>query len=162
MLEADEAFRLGVREQAAQPLVVAEDVEHTHRLRVDAELGPGENLQRLLEGAEPPGRAMKPSASEAMVALRSCMLSTRRISLTPGCASSRVASGRGMTPITSPPSASTASARAPINPTEPPPYTSPSCRSTSVRPRRRAASTYSGRVPGLDPQNTQTRFTAPA
>ncbi len=100
----------------------------------------------------PPGSATKPSASEAMVALRSCMLSTRRISLSPGWASSRGGQRArdDANHLTARPS-STASARAPIKPTEPPPYTSPSCRSTSVRPRSRAASTYSVARPGIGP-----------
>jgi len=42
----------------------------------------------------------------------------------------------------------------PIRPIEPPPYTRPSPRSTSARPSWRAAPPYSGRPPGLDPQNT--------
>ena len=42
-----------VGEQAPEPLPVSLDVEHAHGLGVNAELGPGEHLERLFEGAEP-------------------------------------------------------------------------------------------------------------
>ena len=67
-----------------------------------------------------------------------------------------------MTPTTSPPSASAASATSVMRPVPPPPYTSPIPRRASVRPIRRAASAYSGLVPDDEPQNTHTRFMRPS
>ena len=61
----------------------------------------------------------------------------------------------GMTPVTSPPARRTASASSPISPTRAPPYTSRMPRRARAVPRCRAAAAYSGRTPGLDPQNTQ-------
>jgi hypothetical protein len=63
-----------------------------------------------------------------------------------------------MTPVASPPALSTASAMMPINPTFPPPYTSPRFLRTNPAPISSAAARYSGRLPGLEPQNTQIRF----
>jgi len=104
-----------------QAIPVAGGVERGHRLGVDAELGPREDLEGLLERAEAAGQREEPSASAAMVALRSCMLSTNFSSVRPVWASSRLASGRGITPMTSTPAAMAASARIPMMPTEPPP-----------------------------------------
>src|SRR4051812_12913507 len=67
-----------------------------------------------------------------------------------------------MTPTTSPPAASTASAMTPMSPTRPPPYTRPSLRAASSRPSSLAASANLGSFPSFDPQKTQTRFTGPS
>src|ERR1700719_2813582 len=65
-----------------------------------------------------------------------------------------------MTPITLPPAASAASATTPMSPTCPPPYTRVRPEPASRRPRLSAAAAKAGAAPGLDPQKTQTLFTA--
>src|SRR3954469_15502212 len=62
---------------------------------------------------------MKASDSSAISALRSCMESTTRSSLSAGWATSRSTSACGMTPMTRPPASSAASARAPAAPPAP-------------------------------------------
>ena len=64
---------------------------------------------------------MNASDSSAISALRSCMEPTTRMSVTSRWAISLSTSARGITPMISPPSASTASASTPISPTPPPP-----------------------------------------
>src|SRR6185437_9316507 len=59
--------------------------------------------------------------------------------------------------MTSPPAAIAVLATAAIKPVFPPPYTTPIFRATRILAICRAASTYSSRAPGLDPQNTQMR-----
>ena len=105
----------------------------------------------------PPGSATKASANAAMRALRSCIVSTTCSAVSPGWAISRATRLWGITPITSPPAASAASATAPISPTLAPPYTTPTPRAASARPRACAASRYAGRAPSREPQNTPNR-----
>ena len=52
VLGADEAFPDGVPEEREEPRPVALDVDQAHGLPVDAELGPREDLEDLLERAE--------------------------------------------------------------------------------------------------------------
>ena len=66
---------------------------------------------------EPPGSATKPSASCSMSALRSCIeLDDAQVGQ-PRWPTSRATSDAGITPITSPPAASAASASVPMKPT---------------------------------------------
>src|SRR4051812_39444421 len=89
-----------------------------------------------------------------MRCLRSCMVATvsRRVMLR--LPTSRSSSASGMTPTTSPPSAMTLCASAPISPTLPPPYTRRMPFFTRAEPSSHAASRYSGRAPVLEPQKT--------
>ena len=59
---------------------------------------------------------------------------------------------RGSTPMTRPPAASAASARCPIEPTLPPPYTSVTLLRANSRPSRAAASWYAASHCRLDAQ----------
>ena len=53
MLGTQEALVDRVTEEPVDRIVIAADVQESHRLGVNAELGPGEHLERLFEGAEP-------------------------------------------------------------------------------------------------------------
>src|SRR6185437_13859524 len=97
---------------------------------------------------------MNASDKSAISALRSCMVLTTCSLVSPRWPTSRRISESGITPMASPPPASTASASAPISPTQPPPYTRPIPRSASSLPSRCAASLYAGRIPNDEPQNT--------
>src|SRR6185437_15571581 len=99
---------------------------------------------------------MNASDKSAISALRSCMVLTTCSLVSPRWPTSRRISESGITPMASPPPASTASASAPISPTQPPPYTRPIPRSASSLPSRCAASLYAGRIPNDEPQNTHT------
>src|SRR5262249_3426880 len=52
VLRPNEAFLDGVAEEREEPAPVAADVHEAHRLPVDPELGPGEDLEDLLQRAE--------------------------------------------------------------------------------------------------------------
>src|SRR6185312_16483140 len=99
---------------------------------------------------------MNASDKSAISALRSCMVFTTCSLVNPRWPTSLRISESGITPMASPPPASTASASAPISPTQPPPYTRPIPRSASSLPSRCAASLYAGRIPNDEPQNTHT------
>ena len=154
----DEAIGNGAVEQRQQRIVVACHVEQATGLAVDAELRPRDGFEKLLKSSVAAGSAMKASARSAISVFRSCMERTTRSSVRPRCAISRVTIASGMTPMASPPAARTASASTPISPTLPPPKTTPSPRSASLRPSSWAASTYAGREPTLEPQKTQMRW----
>ena len=62
-----------VIEELKKVIVIAENIEQAAWLLVYAELLPRPDLGDLLERPAPPGSAIKPSASSAMSALRSCM-----------------------------------------------------------------------------------------
>ena len=85
------------------------------------ELGPRHDLGQLLERAEPAGQGDEPvgQLGHPGLALVQGLDDVQRV--TPGWASSRSTSRCGMTPMTSPPASSAASASAPISPTRPPP-----------------------------------------
>ena len=88
---------------------------------MDPQLRPGHDFEEFVERSIAAGNAMKASDKDAIRALRSCMLPTqvqRRQASTRDLA---VLKACGSTPITSAPPAITASAAAPINPTEVPP-----------------------------------------
>src|SRR5262245_56672241 len=102
---------------------------------------------------------MKPSASAAINALRSCIEATTWSWLRPAWATSARSRNSGITPIVSPPCSMTASATTPISPTSPPPYTRPISRAASAAPRVAATSAKTGEEPALEPQNTQRRGT---
>ncbi len=105
----------------------------------------------------PPGRMAKASARRLISCLRSCIDRVTTIFVSPSCASSFVDRKSGMTPVAFPPPASTASARTPISPTDPPPYTS-SIPSSAIRaPRARASSRNASGRRLLELQNTQSR-----
>jgi hypothetical protein len=108
-------------EEAKQRSKEAIHFDDAARLRVQAELGPGPNLEQLLEGAKAAGKAANPSASSVIIALRSCIEPTTLSSVRPPWPISRSISARGITPITSPRAARAASANAPMSPTRPPP-----------------------------------------
>jgi hypothetical protein len=133
-----------VIEERGERGIVAPDVEDEGRLVVQAELGPGDDLEQLLEGAVAARDAMKASASSAMRALRACMSATTCVWVSRVWSSSAVASAAGITPTTSPPAASAASARMPISPQLPAPYTRPTSRSASLVPRAAAAAVCRG------------------
>src|SRR2546428_3810047 len=56
VLGAHEALFDGVAEQPPEPVPVAVDVQHAHRLGVKAQLRPRQDLERLIEGPETPGK----------------------------------------------------------------------------------------------------------
>ena len=122
MALGDEALGDGAIEEGLERREVAADVEQADRLGVELELRPRQHLGQLLERAEAARQGdervgerghLRPSARGA---------SRRRGARSaPGWASSRSTSPRGITPTTSPPAASAASATAPISPSRPPP-----------------------------------------
>src|SRR5436309_13445718 len=60
VLEAHEALFDGVAEQPPEPVPVAVHVQHTYGLGVNAQLCPGQDLERLIEGSETPGKRDEP------------------------------------------------------------------------------------------------------
>ena len=101
---------------------------------------------------------MKASDRLSIVAFRTCIVSTMRSSVSPWWATSRSTSARGMTPITSPPAASAASAASRMSPTLAPPYTSPIPARAISSPSSRATRLCPSRTPGRDPLKMHTRF----
>ena len=155
----DEAFVDRVCDERQQRVEVALDVEHADRLAVQARAAPtsGPRTARRTCPSRPAAPRSRRTRS-AMVAFRSCIVSTMRRSSRPVWAISRATSASGMTPVTRPPPASTASATTPMRPIRAPPYTRLDPAPTSTRPNCSAAVRYSGRVPNFEPARTQMRF----
>ena len=99
MLGADEALGHGVVEEGDERGEVARDVEQRARLRVQPELRPRAAVSVISSTVpSPPGSERNPSASPAIIALRSCMDSTRCRRVSPSCLTSFRARWRGRTP----------------------------------------------------------------
>ena len=125
---------------------VAVVVEQARGLRVQAELVPrraprtARRACRSRRAARSPRRTGRTSAPCACASCRRCAAAV------PACATSRSTMCFGITPMTSPPAASTSSASTPISPTEPPPNTTPWPRLTSVCASSRASVGHRGIV----------------
>jgi nitrogen regulatory protein P-II 1 len=104
-----------------QAVVIAIDVEQAHRLVVVAQLAPGPDLEKLLEGADAAGQRQegvgrfRPSGACARA-----WCPPHGVRCTP-CAPTPSPPGLGMMPTTRPPAARVASASRPIRPLWPPP-----------------------------------------
>jgi hypothetical protein len=71
------------RIQKGEHIEVAFHIQKATGLFIDSELSPSNDLEEFLEGAEPAGMAMNPSARSAMMAFRSCIDSVTRRSDSP-------------------------------------------------------------------------------
>jgi hypothetical protein len=139
VLGLHEAFGDAALHHLDQRLVIGLHIEQADGLAVEAELGPGEDLEELLEGAQPARQGDETVGQLGHAGLAG----VHRIDhLEAGQASwptSHSSSARGITPTTRPPAARQASATMPIRPTLPPPYTSSMPRSASSAPTASAA-----------------------
>ena len=126
------------------------------RLGMQSELAPGDDLDCFIQRPQATRQRTKASAASNMRCLRLCIKSVTTILVTPACATSRRVRNSGMMPRTSPPAASAASARTPISPMRPPPYTSRMPAFANPVPSACAVQWYAGSFPEREPQNTVT------
>ena len=88
-------------EKFNQRIVISRHVQKAAGLLMEARVEPSSALQKSSSMVPiPPGKAIKPSDSSAMSALRSCMELTTRNSDKPRCATSLLTSALGITPVT--------------------------------------------------------------
>ena len=122
LVGVQEAFVDHAVEHRDQRRVEAVDVEERAGLVADAELAPGQHLEHLVQRAEAAGQGDETvgQVEHARLALVH-RADDFQLRVTPLCATSQLTSCSGITPITSPPASSTASATTPIRPTLPPP-----------------------------------------
>ena len=149
-------------EQLLHRVPEATDVEQADRLGVDARAGSTSSPRTPPRGCRSrPGSTTKPSDRSAISALRSCIDSTTRRSVTPSCMISRRWRNRGITPMTSPPAgqhgvgdhAHQPDRAAAVDEADAPAH-------QLRRPAPRPPARRPDRLPRLDPQYTQTRFSS--
>ena len=100
---------------------IAGDVDDHDRLVVQAELLPGDDLERLVERAEAARQHREGIGHLEHAALALVHAVDDDELAEPGMADLAVVEMAGMMPVTRPPAASAASATSPISPTRPPP-----------------------------------------